>query len=230
MNPEQDNEATVVVPPQANGTGDTELCSTITEKELYDAIRKLKSKKAPGPDNITNEMLTFNVILKSGYYPGEWKQNYIVPIFKSGDQSDPNNYRGITLSNTLGKLLSILMNQRLKKYLDEHSPLSDLQAGFRENFRTTDNLFILNTIIQHYKQTKTPLYTAFIDFKKAFDTIWRTGLIKKLQSRNIDHSFIKLIAHMYSGNKAAVKVTRDHRTDFFNTTQGVKQGDGSNVV
>lgn len=71
-----------------------------------------------------------------------------------------------------------------------------------------------------------PLYLAFIDFKKAFDTIWRTGLIKKLQRRNLDSKFINIIADMYSDNKAAVKVTRNRRSEFFESTQGVKQGDG----
>ncbi len=217
----------------------SELTSMVIDKEIYEAIRKLKNKKAPGPDGIMNEMLkngkyfivpllkkAFNTILDSGIYPDAWKLSYIIPIYKSGDRNDPNNYRGITLANTTGKLFSIILNQRLKKYLDTNSPLSDLQAGFRENFRTADNIFIINAIIQHYKERKQPLYMAFIDFKKAFDTIWRKGLINKLTNIIPDHSFVNLIEHMYSENKAAVKVSRNQRSEFFETTHGVKQGDG----
>jgi hypothetical protein len=57
---------------------------------------------------------------------------YIVPIYKSGSNIDPNNYRGICISSCLGKFFTLIMNERLNKYLDENNIMSNCQIGFRE--------------------------------------------------------------------------------------------------
>ncbi len=93
-----------------------------------------KIKKSPGPDGIINEMLKsgqfylvpilnklFNQILNSGYFPTLWKKSLITNIYKEGSISEPNNYRGITLSSCLGKLFSLIMNFRLVEYLNAHN-------------------------------------------------------------------------------------------------------------
>ena len=98
----------------------------ITIKEVKESIKYLKTKKAPGLNNITNEIIKcsgrniieqlqalFNNIMESGYYPTFWNQGLIFSIHKSGKKDDPNNYRGINLSNCLGKLFNTILNNRL---------------------------------------------------------------------------------------------------------------------
>ena len=101
--------------------------------EIKDGIKKLKNKKACGPDSISNEMIKtgqnvllksiktlFNSIIDEEIFPSEWSSGYLVPLFKSGDKTDPSNYRGISITSCLGKLFSSLLNNRLLKLMKDY--------------------------------------------------------------------------------------------------------------
>ena len=81
------------------------------------------------------------------YFPKLGMISYITPILKNDDSFDPNNYRGISVSSCLGKLFPLIMNERLIKFLDDKNVLFDCQIGFRRNHRTSDHVFILNTVL-----------------------------------------------------------------------------------
>ncbi len=98
---------------------------------------------------------------------------------------------------------------------------SKFQSGFREDYRTADNIFILNNIM---KKADSPLYIAFIDFKKAFDKLWRHGLLMKLSKLHIGGNFYKVIRDMYSNNTSQVKLAGKLTPSFLCDT-GVRQGD-----
>ena len=72
----------------------------------------------------------------------------IVSLFKKGGQEYPNNYRGITLLNAVGKLFTKVLNYRLLYWLEEHNKLSESQAGFRFSRSCVDHLFALNKVVQ----------------------------------------------------------------------------------
>ena len=106
----------------------TENCTDgpICITEIKTIIKKLKKGKSSGPDLICYEiikhsghaMLTelakyFNLILDTSVYPDKWNQSYIIPIFKSGDQFNPMNYRGVSLMNCLSERFNSVMNNRL---------------------------------------------------------------------------------------------------------------------
>ena len=86
----------------------------------------------------------FNIIFNSGHFPTSWSKGYIVPIFKKGDKNDTNNYRGITLTSNLGKLLTGILNLRVEKWFESNNLLSDSQFGFRKQCSTSDVIFILS--------------------------------------------------------------------------------------
>ena len=90
------------------------------------------------------------MILSTGEVPDDWNTSFIVPVFKSGDKSDPNNYRGISICSNLSKLFTSIINERITKHLATNDLLAQEQAGFRKEYRTTDNMFILNHIINKY--------------------------------------------------------------------------------
>ena len=85
----------------------------------------------------------FNLILDSGYYPETWNHGLIHSIHKNGSKMDPSNYRGITLLSSLRKLFSSLIYNRI----ESKDVLSPSQAGFRKNYRTTDHIFTLFSLI-----------------------------------------------------------------------------------
>ncbi len=109
----------------------------------------------------------FNVILSVGYFPDIWNQGLITPIFKNGDKFDPNNYRGICVSSNLGKLFCSIINARLLDFITTHNVLSRSQIGFLPNYRTSDHIYTLHTLIEkHVNQDKGKIYACFIDLKK----------------------------------------------------------------
>ncbi|EDO47846.1 predicted protein, partial [Nematostella vectensis] len=115
--------------------------------------KKLKNNKAPGIDRIRNEMLKcgqqtlvpciskiFNLILDAGVYPDVWTRGIISAIYKSGDKSDPSDYRGICVTSCLGKLFCFILNNRLQTFLTSNQILHQSQIGFLSSFRTSDHI------------------------------------------------------------------------------------------
>ena len=130
----------------------------------------------------------FNSILRTGQYPSQWCKGFIIPIFKNGDPMYPNNYRGITILNALSKLFNTIMNNRLKSYILKHRLVDQKQIGFKKGARTSDHMFVLKTLIDKYTTKNGQLYTCFVDFKKAFDSVNHVYLLYKLQKAGI-HGF-----------------------------------------
>ena len=149
------------------------LDNPISTEELESAMKELQNKKAVGPDNISNELLTCksiqlgkgllhfcNNILRNGNYPSQWMytSNIITPIRKAGNINDPQNYRGIAVSDNINKLFTNMLNKRLYKYLEEQNILTPNQNGFRKGRRTENNIFILHTIFQKYVKNEKKIY------------------------------------------------------------------------
>ena len=115
----------------------------------------------------------FNKLFQIGYFPENWSEGFIVPIFKKGDMNEVSNYRGITLLSTLGKLFTRILNNRLNKWAEEYNVYIEAQAGFRKHMSTIDNIFVLNGLITHCINNNEYLYCCFVDFTKAFDYVER---------------------------------------------------------
>ena len=89
-----------------------------------------------------------------------------VPIHKKGNTNNVDNYRGITLLSTLGKLFTSILNNRLINWAESYYVYIEAQAGFRREMGTTDNIFVLHGLITHLINQGKKLYCAFVDFKK----------------------------------------------------------------
>ena len=129
----------------------------------------------------------------------------------------------LCISSCLGKCFTLIMNERLNKYLDENNIMSNCQIGFRKNYRTADHLLVLKTLIDYYKSKRKPIFACFIDFKKVYDSVWREGLFFKLILNGCSKRFIRLMLSMYSSNDCSVKLEEGYTT-FFRSHVGVKQG------
>jgi Reverse transcriptase (RNA-dependent DNA polymerase) len=110
-----------------------------------------------------------------------WALCGITPIHKGGDTQDPGNYRGIAVGSLLAKLYACILNELLMKWTEQHQLRARGQAGFRRDHRTTDQTFVVRTLIEKAKADRQPLYSCFVDFKKAYDTVPRDLLWEKLQ-------------------------------------------------
>ena len=83
----------------------------------------------------------FNLIFSSGIYSSSWA---------SGDNSKPENYRGITITSNIGKLFNMVLNARLDTFLEDNQIINKVQIGFTRKARTSDHMFILKSLIDKY--------------------------------------------------------------------------------
>ena len=134
------------------------------------------------------------------------------------------NYRPITIVSCLGKLFTAILNARLNDYTEEFMILKENQSGFRQSYSTLDNIFSIFTLFQILKSKKKKLYCAFIDFEKAFDSVWRDGLFHKLLLNNINGKMYNIIFNMYTSVKSCISYN-NHTTGYFNCEIGVRQGE-----
>ena len=220
----------------------TELDDHISQLEIQNSISTLKNGKSPGIDKITNEMIKagrnviieqiqtlFNLILKSGKFPSCWNTGIITPIYKKGDKMDPSNYRGITLLNTMSKLFTSVLKQRLTKYIDKNKLLVREQIGFIPKFSTCDHIFVLNQLLTKYLSKGKRIFACFIDLKKAFDSIWHDGLLYKLAKNGITGKFFDIIKAIYSSSLGCVKIKHELSKQF-PICRGIRQGDGLSPI
>ena len=213
------------------------LDSPITEEEIMRAVEHLETSKAPGTDDILAEMIKtslpqilpflvalFNRIVDTGEYPTAWTGAIIIPIHKSGNKNDPDNYRGVSLLSILGKDFAHILNKRLSWWQEESNKIAEEQSGFRTGYSTMDNVFALYAIVQRYLTKKSgKVYVCFVDFKKAFDTINRSMLWNVLRKAGVGGKMLKSLQSMYKIVKSCVRCPKS-LTDFFDCPRGVRQG------
>ena len=108
-------------------------------------LSNLKPDKAAGPDSIKPVVLKklkmeiapvicllFEKTLQTGQLPSEWKKTQVCPLFKKGDKTEPSNYRPISLTCILCKVMKHIIASNISKHLNKHNALYELQHGFRE--------------------------------------------------------------------------------------------------
>ena len=232
-----DDNATQYLPNKGEPiTFDPILDKRIEIKELQEALFKLK-RNAPGPDRVLAEYLRLfaetqeDVLLKlvrqlfsKHVYPTLWNSNFLKPIYKIGDAEDPDNYRGIAIGSAFAKLFSLILLKRLNAYIENKTLISSRQIGFMKGSRTSDHIFLLQTIIEKVvKKNKGKLYAAFIDFKKAYDTIDRKKLFESLKDLGINGIFLCNIISMYNHTTYKIKL-KDGYLDAIVSNLGLKQG------
>ena len=116
------------------------------------------------------------------------------------------------------------MNKRLQTYLESNNILVREQNGFRASRSCIDHIFVLVTVLRNRKQLGKQTFLAFIDFKKAFDTVERNLLFFKLAQIGVTGRMYHAISTLYSNPKSRV-ILNEFETDYFDCPIGVKQGD-----
>jgi hypothetical protein len=221
-----------IAPPGDDDDDDTQ---DILYSEVQTAIRALKKNKSPGSDGITAEMLQAggeplarqihmlcNKSWHEGTIPEEWGRSILVPIPKKGDLSNCSNYRTISLINHTGKVLLMVLLNRLKCYLDPY--LSEEQAGFRKDRSTVHQILMLRLLAEKAKRQGKKIYNCFIDFQKAFDTIKHKIIWAMLKSYGVQTKMITLLQKIYEKSQSAVRIGNDYG-EWFQTDVGTRQGD-----
>ena len=142
---------------------------------------------------------------------------------------DPENYRPITLLSCLGKLFTAVLNERLNNFLSENCILFENQAGFRKHYSTSDHIFVLHSLFELLKLQKKKMFCAFVDFSKAFDSVWRIGLWRKLLNNEINGIFFRVIYNLYQNIKSCITLNGSN-SSFFDSFIGLRQGENLSPV
>jgi len=203
-------------------------------------IGKLKNHKSPGTDQIAAELIKavgrticcaihklIISIWNKEELPEEWEESITVPIYKKGDKTDCNNYRGISLLPTAYKFLSNILLSRLIPYAEE--VIGDHQCGFRRNRSTTDHIFCVRQILEEKWEYNEAVHQLFIDFKKAYDSVRREVLYNILIEFGVPQKLVRVIKMCLTETYSRVRVGKN-LSDMFPIRNGLKQGDALTLL
>ena len=212
-----------------------ELDAYPTAAEVKLAIKILCRGKKPGRDGIPAEIykvggpglvkkLTalLKKIWEQGSVPQDFKDASVISLFKKGKRSLCDNYRGISLLSVAGKILARIILSRVNKHLTD-LVYSESQCGFRKGRGTTDMIFCLRQVQEKAREHNAPLYMAFVDLTKAFDTVPRTSLWTVLGKLGIPEKMKNIIISFHDGMQAQV-IHGGKVSDTFPVNNGTKQG------
>ncbi|KAK3567625.1 hypothetical protein QTP86_020275 [Hemibagrus guttatus] len=204
----------------------------IRKDEVRKALKRMKSGKAVGPDDIPVEVwkclgeaavgfLTslFNRVLESERMPEEWRRNVLVPIFKNKDDvKSCSNYRGIKLMSHTMKLWERVVEAKLRKVVE----ICEQQYGFMPRKSTTDVIFALR-ILMKYRDGQRELHCVFVDLEKAFDRVPREELWYCMRKSGVAEKYVRVVQDMYERNRTVVRCAVG-QTEEFKVEVGLHQG------
>lgn len=161
------------------------ICSIVpkSSKDINDVSMKLLHQAAPLI--CTPLAHIFNLTLTSGKFPDRLKTSKVIPVFKTGNKMDANNYRGISLIDNFGKIFEKIMSNKILDFLESENFFFKYQFGFRKNHST--NMAILSILNYVTESINNGKYAVLItlDIKKCFDVISHDILLSKLENAGI---------------------------------------------
>jgi Reverse transcriptase (RNA-dependent DNA polymerase) len=213
---------------------DDEEIESITVDDIKYALSSMKRNKARGPDDFPIDLLKicddfmlkkvaniFDQFLTDEKLPIDWLETNIILIFKKGKKDEIKNYRPISLISHLYKLFVKIILRRIENVLEENQP--EEQTGFRSGYSTSDNLMVINQLIEKHKEYNKELFLAFIDYEKAFDSVESSYMYRALKSHKVPSKYIRIVRFIYENSTA--KITVEQLGEKFEIRRGVKQGD-----
>jgi len=213
---------------------------SIMIEELDRVISQAGLNKAAGEDDIPYELVKnlgqkaremllhiYNLVWAGEPIPANWRTAVIKTLLKEGkDPKITSSYRPISLTACLGKLMEKIVADRLTYVLENRGLLADSQAGFRQNRCTTDQVLRMTQLATDQFQGKhqsSATVITFFDYEKAYDKVWRAGLLHKMQAMDLPDKFIQYTRSFLSGRKTAVDVN-GARSNQFILKEGLPQG------
>ncbi|KAK3517790.1 hypothetical protein QTP70_018948, partial [Hemibagrus guttatus] len=205
----------------------------IRKDEVRKALKRMKSGKAVGPDDIPVEVWKclreaaveflanlFNRVLESERMPEEWRRSVLVPIFKNkGDVQSCSNYRGIKLMSHTMKVWERVVEARLRKVVE----ICEQQYGFMPRKSTTDAIFALRILMEKYRDGQKELHCVFVDLEKAYDRLPREELWYCMRKSGVAEKYVRVVQDMYERSRTVVRCAVG-QTEEFNVEVGLHQG------
>ena len=161
--------------------------------------------------------------LASGSLSDLWKKANVTPIHKKGSKVQPSNYRPISLTSQVVKLIESIIREQLWDFLSKHKALNPCQHGFVKHKSCFTNLFVSHDKWTAALDAGLSVDTIYLDYSKAFDSVPHLGLLSKLQAYGIQGNLLKWIKNFLIGRQQKV-ILNGSSSKWINVTSGVPQG------
>ena len=206
----------------------------ILKDEVEAAIKRMKSGKATGPDNIPVEIIValeelglnmvtnlLNRIYDSGNIPDDLLKSVFIALPKSPGATECELHRTISLMSHFTKILLRVLMSRMRKNLKPE--ISRTQFGFVPDKGTRNAIFTLSMLMERCIEVQKDLFICFIDYSKAFDKVRHDELFKILEGLDIDGKDLRIIRNLYWNQNAAVRIEGEF-SEYKQIKRGVRQG------
>ena len=210
--------------------------ATIEKEEVMKELKSLKMDKSPGPDAIHPKVLNmcagelaepltdlFRKSLCEGAVPVGWKQANITPIYKKGEKTLAENYRPVSLTSIVCKVLERLLRTQIMKHLHQNKLLSEHQYGFRPQRSTTTQLLRALDEWTDWIDEGSSFDVMYMDFAKAFDSVPHERLMVKVRAHGIRGKVIDWIEDFLKHRKQRVSVN-SAQSSWKEVLSGIPQG------
>lgn len=221
---------------QGNIQTDGLLCIEINEEMVANKLEKIDVNKCPGLDDMHPKLLfelrgelikpltkLFNFSMKNGVVPLEWREAGVVPLFKKGKKSEPENYRPVSLTSLICKIMESILKDNILAHLDKHSLINDSQHGFSKGRSCLTNLLVFMEEVTCSLDEGNPVDVIYLDFAKAFDKVPYRRLFSKLRSHGIGGKVAEWIEVWLTNRKQKVGLNKKY-SDWSSVVSGVPQG------
>ena len=208
----------------------------VTPELVAKKIKAMKDNKSPGVDGIPPKLLmetveqisiplarVFNLSLKEGVVPFEWKEANIIPLFKKGSRNKSENYRPVSLTSVICKLLERLIKDHMVVFLVKHKLLNSSQHGFLKARSCLTNMLCFLEEITKWIDVGSPVDIIYLDFQKAFDKVPHQKLLLKLKAHGIGDSITDWIEQWLTDRRQRVVVDGEV-SNWKSVLSGVPQG------
>jgi hypothetical protein len=211
---------------------------TINAGEVHNLLQAVKQNSAMGPDKIPAIVLKkcagalstslaelFSMSLKSGVLAHDWKSATVTPIHKDGDKKDINNYRPISVTSLVGKVLEKHVRNKTAEFLTQEKIIPDSQHGFTKGRSCITMLLktIEDWTVALDTNSGTHIHAVFLDWSKAFDKVPHSRLLSKLKHYGIEGNLLRWFENFLTGRTQRVQFG-GARSDLSDVPSGVIQG------
>ena len=191
----------------------------VTEEKVEWAIGNLKANKAAGVDELESSFIKkskdglirplkiiFERSLKDGQIPREWKEANVAAVFKEGSKKNPANYRPVSLTSQVGKVLEKMIKAELVAYLEDNELIKETQHGFRKGRSCLTNLLDFFEAVAREVDQGEPVDVLYFDFKKAFDRVPHERLLVKLRALGVEGRLLRWIGEWLKERRQRVVI------------------------
>lgn len=207
-----------------------------TREEVRKKLKELRPDSAPGPDRVWTKVLhrladtiaaplavIFDKLMEEGKVPQIWKDALVCPIFKKGKKGDAANYRPVSLTCVLGKVMEKVMRDHMVAHLLKNNLIRSSQHGSQQGRSTTTNLLEYLEKLTEFLDTGENFDIIYLDFAKAFDSVPKERLLCKLEGVGVGGKVLAWIREWLTGRRQKV-VLNGKESEWGDVRSGIVQG------